>query len=110
MVEQGAGRGEIKEKGKGEAPSCSAQATHCHRCAHSAGAMVLVTDVLVPLRFLALIGHFFASLLAMYAVVRVCNAKKEKHSAACASLLLSHSRRALSLSHTAGQCHRRAAF
>ena len=30
--------------------------------------MVLVTDVLVPARFLALLGHFFAALLAMYAV------------------------------------------
>ena len=38
--------------------------------------MVMVTDVLVPLRFLALLGHFFASILAMYGVVRVCTEKK----------------------------------
>ena len=106
MVEQGAGRGG-KERARRQA---AAPSNALPPLRSPAGAMVLVTDVLVPLRFLALIGHFFASLLAMYAVVRVCNAKKEKHSAACASLLLSHSRRALSLSHTAGQCHRRAAF
>ena len=32
--------------------------------------MVKAVDVLIPLRFLALLGHFFAGMLAMYAVVR----------------------------------------
>ena len=27
-------------------------------------------DLAIPLRFLALVGHFFAALLALYAVVR----------------------------------------
>jgi hypothetical protein len=31
--------------------------------------MVKAVDVLIPLRFLALLGHFFAGMLAMYAVV-----------------------------------------
>lgn len=31
--------------------------------------MVLVSDVLIPARFLAFLGHFFAGLLALYAVV-----------------------------------------
>ena len=33
--------------------------------------MVVIHDVLVPLRFLALMGHFLAALLALYAVVRL---------------------------------------
>ena len=32
--------------------------------------MVVTHDVLVPLRFVALLGHFFAGLLAIYAAVR----------------------------------------
>ena len=36
-------------------------------------AMVVVHDVLVPMRFLALVGHFLASVLALFAVVRPCS-------------------------------------
>ena len=32
--------------------------------------MVVIHDVLVPFRFLALLGHFLAALLALYAAVR----------------------------------------
>ena len=32
--------------------------------------VMLIHDVLVPFRFLALVGHFLAALLALYAVVR----------------------------------------
>ena len=32
--------------------------------------MVVMHDVLVPMRFLALLGHFLSTILAIYAVVR----------------------------------------
>ena len=35
--------------------------------------MVVIHDVLVPFRFLALLGHFLAALLALYAVVRAAS-------------------------------------
>ena len=56
----------------GSEGQCSA--LPCRPNARSAfSVMVVIHDVLVPFRFLALLGHFLAALLALYAVVRAAS-------------------------------------